>query len=660
MSQPPQPPRPSGDPGEPADWQRFPGTPPPPAQPPHVPPPPAQDPYGYPQQAAQYGYPQQPPPPGYGYPQTPAPPDPYSQPQSPYGQPAPGPYGQPVPPEHNPYGQPPAPGQNPYGQPPGQPYEAYGYPQQPPAQPGYPQQPPAQPGWETPQPSAQPGWETPPPAGAPGVAPADPSAPGQAPGPYGYPQQQPYSTVPGAPGGGGGLTDRLPGGRLGALIAGIVAVVVVIAGGVWLLTSGGGSDPQASGGSSGGSGQHSAAHDADGKLLWTVAAPKVTKAQIIGKTPGMWFEGKDVVKQSTTSVNAYDLAGGRAAWTVPAPAGRTCDAAEGVVNNRIALQYGKRCDNVMVIDVATGKLLWHKPLPSSSSNAYEFDDMDMAISGNTVVMTWDDHTVSFQAANGASSWHSNAGDSCQDAGFAGGPRMVEVYKCGFSDDAPYHVSLIDPTSGKPRWTWDAPAGTEVTNVISVDPVVVGISAGSDLITDIWNIDGGRLQGKISLGKGSDGLSKYAIECPPTQMTPCRDVAVSGSTLFMATSDHPGSAGDGSLTNEIAAFDLTDGSGKWLTKDGTQPLDLVALEGGSVIAYQQSSYSDPGQVIKIAQSNGAMSVYTRFAAATQQKERDAYGPGVSYLTEGWHDDYLAMSLTEITTDGDYPDLMAVMH
>ncbi len=596
MSYPPPPPQPPQPPGGSGEPADW-------QQPPadwQQPPPPPAGPPQQPPQQPQYGYPQQPPQ-QYGYPQQP----PQQQPQ--YGYPQ-----QPPPADYNPYAQQPAPPQQ------------YGYPQQPP--------PPQQPqGWGTPDPAASP-----------------------VPNPY---AQQPYPTMPPGGRGGGG---RFAGGKLVALIAGIVVVVVVIGGGIFLMTSDGGGKKQAGGGSSGGTGGGGQSHNAQGQLRWSVPAPKVSKAQLIGETPGMWFAGNDVIKQSTTNVTAYDLGSGHPAWTIPTPAGHTCDAAEGIANNRIAVQYGTRCDNIMAIDTSTGKLLWHKPLPSSSSSAYEFSDTDMAISGNTVAVTWDDRTVSFQAATGASGWHSSSGDSCQDAGFAGGTQMIEVYKCGFDENAPYHVSLIDPASGKSKWTWDAPAGTEVTNVISVNPVVVGISAGNDLITDIWNIDGGRLQGKISLGKGSDGLTNYDIDCPPTQMTPCRDVAVSGDTLYMATSDHPGSKGNGALTNEIAAFNLSTGSSKWLSKDGDQPMDLVGLEGDSVIVYQQTSYEDPGKILKVSEANGALTTYTTFSAATQSREHVAYGPGVSNLTEGWHNDSLAMSLTEVTDDGDYPDLLTVLH
>ncbi|WP_275124585.1 PQQ-binding-like beta-propeller repeat protein [Streptomyces sp. ICBB 8177] len=581
------------------------GNPPPsaaPQGPPPPPPPPGgapQSPFGPPAQAPQpgYGYPQQAPQPGYGYPQQPpGAPNPYEQ-SGGYGQPAP--YGQ------NPYA----------AQQPG-----YGYPQQPAT-----------------QPMQQGGW----------------GGGGQSPYGYGYPQQP----QPPQPGGG----KRLSGGRLYGLIAAIVAGVLVIGGGAYALTSGGGSKPHPDVSASGTT-QDDKPHNSEGKVAWTVAAPEVSKAQLVAPTAGQWFDGGDVIKQSTTAVTAYDLTSGQQRWSVPSPEGDTCASASDLVSHRIAVQYGTDCENVMVIDTSAGKMTWHKPLTSSSGSAgesgkYEFMYTDMAISGDTLAVTWDSNTVSFQVSTAKPLWHSNAGDNCSDAGFAGGARMVEVYKCGLDSDPPFHVSLINPATGKPTWTWDAPAGTSVTNVISVNPVVVGISAGNDLITDVWDVDGGRLQGKISLGKGGDGQSKYAIQCPSNNMTPCRNVAVDGTTLYMATGVQSSGSAAGGETNQVAAFDLTTGNPKWLSKNSGTPLDVVGTQGHAVVAYQEVAYEHGGAIVTLDPSTGAISPYLKFSDDTREQEYDAYMPGINDLDEGWYDNTFVLSLTEVTDNGDYKYLMA---
>ncbi|MDF3293806.1 outer membrane protein assembly factor BamB family protein [Streptomyces silvisoli] len=579
--------------------------PPPPAgQPPQVPPPPPAAP----------GQPVPPPPPPVQSQVPPPPPAaPGQPPQAPpiaggqpqYGYPAPG-YGYPQ--------QPPSQGgPNPYQQP-----SPYGYQQSP-----YAQQPPT-------QPMPQQGWGG---------------------NPYGQPQQPPFPAQPG-----GGSGGRLSGGRLAALIAGIVAAVLVVGGGAYLLTSGG-SKPKsaAKGGGSGNSGDN-APHNSAGKVAWTVPAPNVTKQQNIAPTPGMWFSGGDVVKQTPTGVTAYDLGSGQQQWTVPSPEGDTCDAATDIVNDKIAVQYGTHCENVMVVDASTGKLAWNKPLGFTSSLLMY---TDMAMSGDVLAVEAEEQTVSFQVSTGKPLWHSDNGSDAHDKGFAGGSQMVEVYYNGDNQENNNHVSLIDPMSGKPKWTWDAPAGTEVVSVISVNPVVVGIGAGDMTMTDVWDVDGGRLGGKISLGKSGSDQGKYAIRCPADKMTPCNNVAVSGNTLYMATSQHSGS-GSVSSTNEIAAFDLSNGSGKWLSKSADAPMQLVSVDGNSVIAYQMSGFENAGKVLKADTSSGALSTYTTFDDSTAQQERDLDSAGLGDSDFGWHNNTLAIGMSQIYSGGLEKYLVGALH
>ncbi|MCQ4042239.1 PQQ-like beta-propeller repeat protein [Streptomyces rubrisoli] len=370
----------------------------------------------------------------------------------------------------------------------------------------------------------------------------------------------------------------------------------------------------------------------------------------------MWFSGDDVVKQTPTGVTAYDLASGQQHWTVPSPEGGTCDAANDIVNNKVAVQYGTHCENLMVVDASTGKLAWNKPLGFPDGTLTDYTDM--AISGDVVAVTADQRTVSFQASTGKPLWHSNDGSDAHDKGFAGGSQMVEVYYNGGDQEKNNHVSLIDPMTGKPKWTWDAPAGTEVVSVISVNPVVVGIGAGNTLITDVWDVDGGRLAGKVSLGGGgSEG--KYAIHCPANQMTPCNNVVVSGNTLYMATSEHSGSSA-GTTNNEIAAFDLSSGSSKWLSKSADAPMQLVSADGNSVIAYQKSSFEKAGKVIKVDPSSGALSTYTTFDDSTAQQEGDLDSAGLDDSDFGWHNNILAISVSQVYSGNTEKYLVGALH
>ncbi|MDI5967406.1 outer membrane protein assembly factor BamB family protein [Streptantibioticus silvisoli] len=661
MTRPPQPPPGDHDPDD------FPLQPPAPQQPAQQQPP-------APQQPAA-----RPPAPQHADPRQPAPPQPPAQ-QPPAG-PMPG-YGQPHQPQSP---QPPqAPAQPPvYGYPHQEP-AGYGYPQQQPGY-GYPQgqQPPAgpPPGWGQGQ-QPPPGWGQPqqPPPG--GQIPYDqqPTHPRGNPGwpqqPYGYgPQGQQPSYAPPQPPAAAGRRR----GRVVALVAGAVAVVLLAGGGIWFATRDGGSHPQASGGTSagtsagastGGSGSTGSGasagetgtgtgsgqggtptaddgtgHRATGEVRWTVARAKPAKRLAPYPTPGMWFSGSEVVKQTPTGVTGYDVATGHADWTATVPSGSTCDAAQTVADHAVAVQYGTTCQNVMAVDLTTGKVRWHQALPSTdAADAYTFADVDMAVSDTTVALAWDDQSVAFSLTDGHREWASSAGDSCQDSGFAGGVRMVEVYKCGYGVNPPYKVRVIDPQTGKGRWTWNAPANTQVSNVISVDPLVVGITAGDDGVTDVWDVEGGTLHGKISLGAGSEGQTHYGLHCGVT-VTPCTDALVAGDTLYLTSHPHPGGTG-GQDTDEVAAFDLTTGNPKWLSKSVGQVLDLVAVDGGSLVTYEEPALGGAGSIVKVDRTDGALSTYTKMSSATENTEQDIYLPSLDELSEGWYHGTLFFGLDTI--------------
>lgn len=533
------------------------------------------------------------------------------------------------------------------------------------SQPPQPPQPPGPPPGQ--QPGGQPQYGTPP-AGQPGqpVPGTPPQQPWAQPG-YGYPQQQPappgpnpyaqqppvgYGFPPPAqptvPIGGqspGARSNR----RLIGAIAGIVAAVLVVGGGVWALASGGGS--KATAGASGGpSGSASAQtsgppHNPNGQVAWSVPAPTVSQAQRMALVPGLWFNGGNVVKQSPTAVTAYDIATGTQRWQVPAPANYTCNASQ-QVGNKVALQYGPGCANLMVVDTAAGRMLWHQSLPNPTSGDYAEGYSVIAVSGSTLAVgTPGLNTFAYDVATGKGLWSLRNGDECAVDGYAGGPELIKVYRCGW-DKTTEHVARVDPATGQALWTWDAPAGTSVISVLSTNPVVLGITAGhSEGLTDIWDIDGGRLRSQVSLGNGSGRYGKYAVTCPMEPLPPCNNVLVSGNTLYLATNANP-TGPQHKYINEIHAFDLTTGHGRPLAT-GLNEVMLVAADGPSVIAYDPTSETRAGRVLKVDKSTGAVSVYTTFSDATRQKERDAGASGITYTELGWYQDTLVLSLRSKT-------------
>ena len=454
--------------------------------------------------------------------------------------------------------------------------------------------------------------------------------------------------MPPASGSGSGSSN----GKTIAVIAAVVAVLLAIGGGVWLLTAGGGTKDQAAKGGSGGtaSGGPSLPHSSYGKLVWSKPSLTVPAADIVAPTPGVWTAGATVVKQTLTGVTAYDLATGAVRWTVKAPSGQTCQATDDAVGGKVAVQYGTRCENVMVLDISAGRMLWSKALPSKADathGKYEFAYAQLAISGDVLAMTWHGDSVAYRISNQQQLWRLKDGAQCTDDGFAGGAQLIDIVRCGF--DGPYKVANLDPVTGNPKWTWDAPAGTSVTNIISTSPVVVGIGAGSDLITDAVSLSPtGTMAARVSLGSNSGGVGTYAIHCDVDDKRDCTNVVVSGDTLYLATTAHQGGGTGYSQTNEIAAFDLKTGNSRWVSKDSDSPMDLVCADGGSLIAYEPASFERGGKIIKVDPANGALWTYTTFSDATHQAENDAYGTGLSSgsINEVWADNTLVLAQAKI--------------
>ncbi|MGW3122960.1 outer membrane protein assembly factor BamB family protein [Streptomyces sp. NPDC001107] len=489
-------------------------------------------------------------------------------------------------------------------QPPQQP--GYGYPQAPPPpqQPGYgypqaPQPPQGQP--QQPNPYAQPA----PPYGQP------PNPYGQQAG-YGYPQPPapPYAQ-PGQPGGG-----RKGGGQAGIIIAAVVAVALLVAGGVWYASSGkddGKKDDKASssGGDNGGTGGSTTkgaekvpAHTGS-RLLFKVPVPQVEDTTVVS---GSWLTDKAYVKSGVAEINAYDRDKGSKLWTIKLP-GPVCtvsrhttdDGRTGIVFQPRMPAKGRSegCSQVAAIDLDAGKKLWTKSL-GSGSRAMTFQNV--TVSANTVAAGGDYGGVAFDLSSGRRLWAPKPKDTCIDAGYGGGEKLVAVLKCGSFNDPQLHIQTIDPQSGETLSEYKLATGIEYAAVVSTNPLVVaadvGHSAGDGSeISDFFSIDNktGKLITRISApGK------EYAARCDAiSELEHCIGVAVGNGRLYLPTEEHDGT-GDYSRTNEIVAFDLTTGKQNGQRADAGDGYTITPLrmDGGNVIAYKHPPYNKGGQVVSI--------------------------------------------------------------
>ncbi|MEU6476040.1 PQQ-binding-like beta-propeller repeat protein [Streptomyces sp. NPDC047017] len=593
MTQPPPPP-----PHQPPQQGGFgpPSAQPPQDQPPAQTPPPGPD----------LAKPAQPTP-GYGYPQAPQPPAGTPQTPPPAGAP------QTPPPSAAP--QPPAPAGPPQA-PPG-----YGYPQAPPPPAGAPQPPQTPPPVGPPQ--APPGYgypQTPPPAGygypgPPAAADTYPQQPGaygaQQPG-YGYPGQPPTVPVPQQ----AGRPDHSARNKqLMIIVAAVVAIALIVGGGVLYANSSDGGkskkDTASTGGTTGGGakgggglagGKEKVPADTAGKVLFQVPMPVVADTMAVH---GSWLTDKVYAKTGAAEIDGYDPVKGAKLWTLKLP-GPICEGShQSTEDGRAAIVYepamptkdkpSHGCKELSVIDLGAGKLLWTKEV-KSGDDATSLDNV--TISQGTVAVGGTNGGAAFDLASGRALWAPKPDDTCYDAGYGGGAKLVAVRKCGQYEQRKLHIQTIDPKSGKVLSDYTLTQGIEYAAVVSTDPLVVAADLGGDNgISDYFAIDNktGALRSHIT----APG-DKYASKCDAIdELDGCVGAVVGNDKLYLPTAQHDDN-GEYGQTNEIVAFDL--GTGRQTGQRGDAGDGYTSyplrMDGANLIVYKRPPYDKGGQVVSI--------------------------------------------------------------
>ncbi|MFG2603862.1 PQQ-binding-like beta-propeller repeat protein [Streptomyces sp. NPDC048514] len=527
------------------------------------------------------GPPAQSPQPGYGYPQgAPVPQPPTPQPG--YGYPQGAPVPQPPTPQPG-YGYPAAP-QNPYAtQPP-----AYG--QQPPGYGAQPQNPYAQP-----------------------TQPLQPAQPG-----YGYPGPPP--TVPMQPQAGPAGSGR-NNATLFIVVAAVTVIALIIGGGVWYAKSSGGDGKKhdtasSSGGTGGKNGDGGATGGSTGAKEKVPADPAATRLFDVPlpvtkegvSTTGSWLTDKVYAKTGVSEIVGYDPVKGTKAWTIKLP-GPVCATTDHVnSDNRTAIAYRPKqpaqgsypgCTLVAGIDLDAGKQLWTK---SAKSGDYPVNFSNLTVAQHTVALGSTDGGAAFDLDSGKVLWQPKPGDTCYDAGYGGGAKLVAVRKCGDYGNRQLHIQNLDPKSGKVISEYKMDAGIEYAAVVSTDPLVVAADVGDSAgdgsgVSDYFSLDyrTGKLLARISApgktyGGRCDGIS---------HVEDCRQIVAGNGKLYLPTEELDGST-DLSRTNEIVAFDLNTGkqTGQRVEAGDNATLSPLRMDGGNLLAYKRPPYDKGGQIVSI--------------------------------------------------------------
>ncbi|MFI8189832.1 PQQ-binding-like beta-propeller repeat protein [Streptomyces sp. NPDC085946] len=509
------------------------------------------------------------------------------------------------------------------------PQPGYGYPQTPQTPPAGPPAPPApQPGYGYPQTAPQP------PQAPPGYG-----YPGQQPGPYGRPQQpygqpqppygqpgygypqptMPLQPQPGQPGGG-----RKINAQLAIIVAAVVAIALIVGGGVWYSSGkddGGKDDTASSSGGTGGGdakggtggtssdGKEKAPADPAAEVLFQVPMPEVSKDVSTVVVNGSWLTGTTYAKSGVAEIVGYDPAEGTERWTIELP-GPVCQASRHIgTDNVTAVLFqpamptkakpSHGCSQIAAIDLDAGTKLWTKTVKDGDQPA-NFDNV--TVSRSTVAVGGTSGGAAFDLASGKVLWSPKPSDTCYDAGYGGGEKLVAMRKCGSYGQRQLHVQTIDPKSGKVISEYKMAQGIEYAGIVWTNPLVVAADVGESAgdgsgISDFFSIDNktGKLRARIS----APG-DQYAGRCDGiTRIEHCTQLAVGNDRLFVPTEEEE-AEGTYGRTNKIVAFDLATGkqTGQRADAGDGYVLSPLRMDGGNLLAYKRPPYDKGGQVVSI--------------------------------------------------------------
>ena len=517
----------------------------------------------------------------------------------------------PPPPNQPPSGQPPQPPEQPpgagqgggYGYPQQQPQGGggYGYPQQPPGGGyGFPPQPPQQGYGYQQQPGQQPYGP------GPGMYPTAPPHGGYGPGGPGG---------PGVPGGGGGN------GKMAAIIAAAVAVVLIIgtAGYFLINKDDGGKQAGEKKSTTGGPGGGKPA-STEAKELFKIQSPKVEDDPV--SVTGAWATDKVFAKTTVNGIIGMDAASGEQAWKRPLD-GEICAVSKHLSESgKTAVIFAETkssradCNQIAVIDIDSGKKEWQKKLPQSGYASSS--GMDLTISQDVIAAKWIGGSAAFKVSGGRKLWQAEEDKGCADEGFAGGEKMMAVVKCGSYSDPTLKVQKITPETGQSTWEFDVPKGVERARIISTDPVVIAVSAGTSTTTDVMTVgEDEKLKAKISLGD-----NKFQPGCG-TAVESCATAVADKKYVYMPSGSHQGET---SSTNEIMAFDFNTGKPAWKSDAGERRnIVPVRMLDDKLIAYKKPTYDSGGQVIAVDPAQqGKQELYFRNPDDSAQIENNFAG------------------------------------
>uniref|UniRef100_A0AAU2JND5 PQQ-binding-like beta-propeller repeat protein n=1 Tax=Streptomyces sp. NBC_00049 TaxID=2903617 RepID=A0AAU2JND5_9ACTN len=467
--------------------------------------------------------------------------------------------------------------------------------------------------------------QTPPPADNPYAQQAPYAQPPTQPMQSGYGHPGPPPAPPTMPTGAAGLPPKK---KLTLLVAASVASVLLLGGTGYFVFSGSDDDPKkpvaqestpadakpsvsASVDKGDGSGPGGADVDlnsgrkqGENKVLWLKTA-KIDGPGSGVAAEGQWVVGDTVVKSVWKSLVGYGVADGKEKWTIPFPA-EICSLTDQMTADGKTVVLFKNgesdsadCNQLRMVDLKAGKEGWTKEVPQEGTFDL-FAGAHLSLTGDSVSVNRVTRASVFKVSTGDKLF-STPGDGCMIGAYvAGNNKMISLATCQDADRT-VEIKDADPVTGKSTWSYRLAKGSEVTNVYSVDPLVLDIGDKKKVRSIVVLGPDGKPRATVS-GEGSfatciNSFSDSVQGCVP-------GVADSG-TLYLPTSTEGGAA------NEIVAFDLSSGKAKWRTPAGDKrTLVPIKIEKGQLIAYRKAESDLGGEVLAIPAGGGTPTALLR--------------------------------------------------
>ncbi|GGO42872.1 outer membrane protein assembly factor BamB family protein [Streptomyces lasiicapitis] len=346
----------------------------------------------------------------------------------------------------------------------------------------------------------------------------------------------------------------------------------------------------------------------------------------------LWRWGGIVAQGMYNEVTAWKSADGTKAWAVRLP-GELCDtpvnpSSDGKVVVAYTVsksQSSKKCNQLQMIDLKTGKKGWHKQL-------VEHDLSDgttmthVSISGSTVVVDQDSTAHAYRVRDGKRLFTTkqNPDGGCLLTGVAGGSKLLQTQICApATSDQSGRLRKVDPRTGKVEWTYKTKKKWSIDKVYSVDPIVLALRSRGGV--DDWAVVAIDERGRQrSWFEPRDGKTEFGMcnesgdSGEGTQNCPGGIADSDGDTFYLASRPK-----DILGPNKITAFDLRNGKVKWTASYPGRQLLPVSVSGddrpGVVVYAKPKGETGNGRTLRFGPRGGKPDVLLRHTSAARKIE-----------------------------------------